>query len=68
MSVMMADGMPLAGIGSIITPHLSFSHFYYIPYLIVNLVFVGLLCDSWLLKYFFFLLLFVLCKILNPRS
>ena len=46
--VMIVDGtlMPLAGVGSIITPLLSFSNVYLIPKLKLNLAFVGQLCDS----------------------
>ena len=47
-SVMTVDGtpMPLAGIGSICTPKMSFSDVYHIPNLTLNLVSVGQLCDS----------------------
>ena len=47
-SVMTTDGtpMPLAGIGSICTPKISFSDVYHIPNLTLNLVSVGQLCDS----------------------
>jgi hypothetical protein len=45
---MTVDGthMPLAGVGSIITPRLSFPNIYLIPKLKLNLAFVGQLCDS----------------------
>lgn len=47
-SVMTADGtpMPLAGVGSVVTPHLSLSNVYHIPKLKLNLVSVSQLCDS----------------------
>lgn len=47
-SVITADGtpMPLAGVGSIRTPHLSLSNVYCIPKLAMNLVSVSQLCDS----------------------
>jgi hypothetical protein len=38
--------MPLVGVGSIVTPHLSLSNVYFIPKLRLNLAFVGQLCDS----------------------
>ena len=38
--------MPLAGVGFIITPHLSFPNVYLISKLRLNLVFVGQLCGS----------------------
>jgi len=46
--VMTADGtpMPLAGVGSVVTPHLSLSNVYLIPKLKLNLAFVGQICDS----------------------
>jgi hypothetical protein len=46
--VMIVDStlMPLAGVGSIITPRLSFSNVYLIPKLKLNLAFVCQLCDS----------------------
>jgi hypothetical protein len=46
--VMTADGtpMPLAGVGSVVTPHLSLSNIYLIPKLKLNLAFVGQICDS----------------------
>ena len=46
--VMTADGtpMPLAGVGSVVTPHLSLSNVYHIPKLTLNLASVGQLCDS----------------------
>ena len=45
---MTVDGthMPLVGVGSIITPRLSFPNIYLIPKLKLNLAFVGQLCDS----------------------
>jgi hypothetical protein len=45
---MTADGtpMPLVGVGSVVTPHLSLSNVYLIPQLKLNLVFVGQICDS----------------------
>jgi hypothetical protein len=46
--VMTADGtpMPLAGVGSVITPHLSLPNVYLIPKLKLNLASVGQICDS----------------------
>jgi hypothetical protein len=38
--------MPLAGVGSVVTPHLSFSNVYLISNLKLNLASVGQLCDS----------------------
>ena len=45
--VMTADGtpMPLAGVGSVITPHLSLPNVYLIPKLKLNLASVGQICD-----------------------
>ena len=47
-SVMTADGtpMPLAGIGSIVMPHLFLPDVYHISKLTLNLASVGQLCDS----------------------
>ncbi|XP_022859302.1 uncharacterized protein LOC111380069 [Olea europaea var. sylvestris] len=47
-AVMTADGipMPLAGVGSVVTPHLSLPNVYHIPKITLNLAFVGQLCDS----------------------
>jgi len=46
--VMTADGtlMPLAGVGSVVIPHLSLSNVYLIPKLKLNLAFVGQIYDS----------------------
>jgi len=46
--VMTANGtpMPLAGIGSVLTPHLSLPNVYLIPKLKLNLASVGQICDS----------------------
>jgi hypothetical protein len=46
--VMTADGtpMPLAGVGSVITPHLSLPNVYLIPKLKLNLASVGQIYDS----------------------
>jgi len=46
--IMTADGtlMPLAGVGSVVTPHLSLPNVYLIPKLKLNLAFVGQICDS----------------------
>ena len=43
-----ADGtpMPLSGVGSVVSPHISLPNVYYIPKLSLNLVSVGQLCDS----------------------
>jgi len=45
--VMTANGtsMLLAGVGSVVTPHLSFSNVYLIPKLKLNLASVGQICD-----------------------
>jgi hypothetical protein len=60
-SVMTADDtlMPLASVGSIVTPHLSLPNAYLIPKLKLNLAFVGQLCDfsNYLIIFFFFILL-----------
>jgi len=57
---MTADGtlMPLAGVGSIVTPHLSLPNVYLIPNLKLNLASVGQICDSgdYLVIFLFFLL------------
>ena len=37
--------MPLAGIGFVITPHLSLPNVYFIPKLKLNLAYVVQLCD-----------------------
>jgi len=46
--VMTADGtlMPLAGVGSVFTPHLSLHNVYFIPNLKLNLASVSQICDS----------------------
>ena len=46
--IMTADGtlMPLAGVGSVVTPNLSLPNVYHIPKLTLNLASVGQLCDS----------------------
>ena len=38
--------MPLAGVGSVVTPHLSLPNVYLIPKLKLNLASVGQICDS----------------------
>jgi hypothetical protein len=45
---MTADGtpMPLAGVGSVVTPHLSLFNVYLIPKLKLNLASVAQICDS----------------------
>jgi hypothetical protein len=45
---MTADGtpIPLAGVGSIVTPHLSLPNVYLIPKLKLNLASVSQICDS----------------------
>jgi hypothetical protein len=45
---MTADGtpIPLAGVGSVVTPQLSLPNIYLIPKLKLNLAFVGQICDS----------------------
>jgi hypothetical protein len=50
--------MPLAGVGFVVTPHLSLPNVYPIPKLRLNLVNVGQLCDSgdYLVIFFLFLL------------
>jgi hypothetical protein len=59
--------MPLVGVGSIVTPHLSLSNVYFIPKLRLNLVFVGQLYDlgDYLV---IFPLLFVMYRICSLRS
>jgi hypothetical protein len=46
--IMTVDGihMPLTGVGSVITPHLSLPNVYLIPKLKLNLASVGQICDS----------------------
>jgi len=46
--VMTTDGtpMPLAGVGSVVTPHLSLPNVYLIPKLKLNLASVGQICNS----------------------
>jgi hypothetical protein len=46
--VMTTDGtlMPLAGVGYIVTPHLSLPNVYFIPNLKLNLASVSQICDS----------------------
>ena len=46
--VMTTDGtpMPLACVGSVVTPHLFLLNVYHIPKLTLNLASVGQLCDS----------------------
>ena len=46
--VMTTNGtlMPLAGVDSVVTPHLSLPNVYFISKLRLNLAFVGQLCDS----------------------
>ena len=38
--------MPLVGVGSVVTPHLSFPNVYLIPKLKLNHAFIGQICDS----------------------
>jgi hypothetical protein len=59
--------MPLVGVDSIVTSHLSLSNVYFIPKLRLNLAFVGQLCDSgdYLV---IFPLLFVMYGICSLRS
>jgi hypothetical protein len=67
--VMIIDGifMPLVGVDSVITLHLSLSNVYLIPNLTLNLASVGHICDSgdYLVIFSSF---FVVCKICNLRS
>jgi len=44
--VMTADGTPLTGVGSVVTPHLSLPNVYLIPKLKLNIASVGQICDS----------------------
>ena len=59
--VMTTDGtpMPLAGVGSVVTPHLSLPNVYLIPKLKLNLASVGQIYDSadYLVMFFWFFLL-----------
>ncbi|KAJ0433138.1 putative RNA-directed DNA polymerase [Helianthus annuus] len=41
-----ATSMPIEGIGSVVTPHISLTNVYYIPNLALNLVSVSQLCKS----------------------
>jgi hypothetical protein len=47
-SVITVDGtpMPLVGVDSVVTPHLSLLNVYLIPKLKLNLASVGQICDS----------------------
>jgi len=38
--------MPLVGVGSVVTPHLSLPNVYFIPNLKLNLASDGQICDS----------------------
>ena len=38
--------MPLTSVGFVVTPHLSHLNVFFIPKLILNLAYVGQLCDS----------------------
>lgn len=66
MSVVTTDGthMPLAGIGSLSIPNLSFCDVYYIPSLTLDLVFISQLCDSSYLVIFSF----TSCCVQDPHS
>jgi len=59
--VMTVDGtlMPLASVGSVVTPHSSLPNIYFIPNLKLNLASVGQICDSsdYLVIFFLFFLL-----------
>ena len=68
--VMTANGtpMPLTGVGSIVTPHLSLPNVYLIPNLKLNLASVGQLCDSGDYLVIFFPFLFVVYRICSLRS
>jgi len=45
--IMIVDGtpIPLAGVGSVVTPHLSLPNVYFIPNLKLNLAYVSQICD-----------------------
>ncbi|KAK0599286.1 hypothetical protein LWI29_003954 [Acer saccharum] len=66
LSVMTADGtpMPLAGVGSVVTPCVSLSNVYHIPNLTLNLVSVSQLCDFGYLVYFSS----TSCHVQDPQS
>jgi hypothetical protein len=51
--------MPLAGVGSVVTSHLSLPNVYLIPKLKLNLASIGQICDSgdYLVMFFWFFLL-----------
>lgn len=66
LSIITADGtpMPLVGVGSVVTPHVSISDVYYIPTLTLNLVSVSQLCESGYLVSFSS----STCFVQDPRS
>jgi len=66
--VMIVDGtpMPLAGVGSVVTPHLFLSNVYLIPKLKLNLASVGQICDSG--DYLVMFFVFFLYRICSLRS
>ena len=68
LSVMTADGTPmsLAGVGFVCTPHFSLFDVYCIPKVIMNLISMSQFCDLVIL--FHFLLLLVMCRILNLKG
>ena len=65
--VMTADGtpMPLVGVGSIVTPHLSLPNVYLIPKLKLNLGSVGQKCDSgdYLVMFLVFFIVYRICSL-----
>jgi len=65
--VMTADGtfVPLASVGSIITPHLSLPNVYLILKLRLNLAFIGQLCDS---NYYLITFSFSFCCVQDLQS
>jgi hypothetical protein len=68
--VMTTDGtpMPLAGVGSVVTPHLSLPNVYLIPKLKLNLASVGQIYDSADYLVMFFWFFFVVYRICSLRS
>jgi len=65
--VMTADDtpMPLVGVGSIVTPHLSLPNVYLIPKLKLNLGSVGQICDSgdYLVMFLVFFIVYRICSL-----
>jgi hypothetical protein len=65
--VITVDGtlIPLAGVGSVVTPHLSFPNVYLISILRLNFYFVGHLCDfgDYLVIFPFLFVMYMICNL-----